>query len=55
MILSLGIYDDDPEVVTLSRSDFQQQVTDSGDFWFINFYSTFCSHCHDLAPTVSTL
>ncbi|KAI6174875.1 DnaJ-like protein subfamily C member 10 [Aphelenchoides bicaudatus] len=46
-----GIYDDDPEIVTLSRQDFQQKVVDSSDVWFINFYSTFCSHCHDLAPT----
>ena len=21
--------------------------------WFVNFYSTQCSHCHDLAPIVS--
>uniref|UniRef100_A0A0N4ZFY1 DnaJ homolog subfamily C member 10 n=1 Tax=Parastrongyloides trichosuri TaxID=131310 RepID=A0A0N4ZFY1_PARTI len=46
-----GIYDDDIEIVTLSHSDFQQSVIDSGEIWFINFYSTFCSHCHDLAPT----
>ncbi|CEF68202.1 Dnajc10 protein [Strongyloides ratti] len=46
-----GIYDDDVEIVTLSHSDFQQSVIDSGEIWFVNFYSTFCSHCHDLAPT----
>ncbi|CAD5206006.1 unnamed protein product [Bursaphelenchus okinawaensis] len=46
-----GIYDDDPEIVTLNRNDFQQKVSSSGDLWFINFYSTFCSHCHELAPT----
>lgn len=41
------------EIVTLSRTDFQEEVTYSSDFWFINFYSTFCSHCHALAPTVN--
>uniref|UniRef100_A0A0K0FXH9 DnaJ homolog subfamily C member 10 n=1 Tax=Strongyloides venezuelensis TaxID=75913 RepID=A0A0K0FXH9_STRVS len=46
-----GIYDDDVEIVTLAHSDFQQSVIDSGEIWFVNFYSTFCSHCHDLAPT----
>jgi len=48
---NFGIYDDDVEIVTLSRADFQQNVIDSGDLWFVNFYSTYCSHCHELAPT----
>uniref|UniRef100_H2YBN2 DnaJ homolog subfamily C member 10 n=1 Tax=Ciona savignyi TaxID=51511 RepID=H2YBN2_CIOSA len=45
-----GIYDDDPEVVTLDGSDFDAAVK-SGEVWFVNFYSPRCSHCHDLAPT----
>lgn len=45
-----GIYDDDPEIITLSYSDFEVSVEGSEDIWFINFYSPFCSHCHDLAP-----
>lgn len=47
-----GIYDDDAEIVTLNRADFQRLVTQTGEMWFINFYSTYCSHCHQLAPTV---
>ncbi|KAK3756722.1 hypothetical protein RRG08_018446 [Elysia crispata] len=46
-----GIYDDDPEIITLSRVDFEQSVEGTGELWFINYYSTHCSHCHDLAPT----
>uniref|UniRef100_A0A670HWW3 DnaJ homolog subfamily C member 10 n=1 Tax=Podarcis muralis TaxID=64176 RepID=A0A670HWW3_PODMU len=45
-----GIYDDDPEIITLDRGEFDAAVT-SGELWFINFYSPRCSHCHDLAPT----
>ncbi|XP_018415010.1 PREDICTED: dnaJ homolog subfamily C member 10 [Nanorana parkeri] len=45
-----GIYDDDPEIVTLDRGEFDGAVN-SGELWFINFYSPRCSHCHDLAPT----
>ncbi|XP_077304256.1 dnaJ homolog subfamily C member 10 [Lithobates pipiens] len=45
-----GIYDDDPEVITLDRGEFDGAIN-SGELWFINFYSPRCSHCHDLAPT----
>ncbi|VDO71546.1 unnamed protein product [Heligmosomoides polygyrus] len=48
---NFGIYDDDAEIVTLNRADFQRLVTQTGEMWFINFYSTYCSHCHQLAPT----
>ncbi|KHJ92232.1 hypothetical protein OESDEN_07886, partial [Oesophagostomum dentatum] len=48
---NFGIYDDDPEIITLNRADFQRQVSEFNEMWFINFYSTFCSHCHQLAPT----
>ncbi|XP_020663430.3 dnaJ homolog subfamily C member 10 isoform X1 [Pogona vitticeps] len=45
-----GIYDDDPEIITLDRREFDAAVS-SGELWFVNFYSPRCSHCHDLAPT----
>ncbi|XP_065332909.1 dnaJ homolog subfamily C member 10-like [Cloeon dipterum] len=48
---NFGIYDDDPEIVTLNRAEFEQTVETGGDVWFINFYSAMCSHCHQLAPT----
>lgn len=46
-----GIYDDDPEIITLTKDDFVQTVLESEDLWFVNFYSPQCSHCHHLAPT----
>lgn len=45
-----GLYDEDPEIVTLSKSDFEQSVFGE-DIWLVNFYSPRCHHCHDLAPT----
>nr|QCY50099.1 DNAJC10 [Apostichopus japonicus] len=45
-----GLYDEDPEVVTLSKTDFEQSVFGE-DIWLVNFYSPRCHHCHDLAPT----
>ncbi|KAM7338741.1 hypothetical protein ACRRTK_002225 [Alexandromys fortis] len=44
-----GTYDDDPEMITLERREFDGAVN-SGELWFVNFYSPGCSHCHDLAP-----
>ena len=45
-----GLYDDDPEIVTLSYNDFRRSVMDTYQMWFVNFYSPQCGHCHDLAP-----
>ncbi|XP_069465703.1 dnaJ homolog subfamily C member 10 [Ambystoma mexicanum] len=45
-----GIYDDDLEIITLDFGEFDAAVN-SGELWFVNFYSPRCSHCHDLAPT----
>ncbi|XP_067843783.1 dnaJ homolog subfamily C member 10 isoform X2 [Heptranchias perlo] len=45
-----GIYDEDVEIITLDKGDFDAAVT-SGELWFVNFYFPRCSHCHDLAPT----
>ncbi|XP_048390279.1 dnaJ homolog subfamily C member 10 isoform X3 [Stegostoma tigrinum] len=45
-----GIYDDDVEIITLDKGDFDAAIT-SGELWFVNFYFPRCSHCHDLAPT----
>ncbi|XP_029461795.1 dnaJ homolog subfamily C member 10 isoform X2 [Rhinatrema bivittatum] len=45
-----GIYDDDLEIITLDRGEFDAAVN-SGELWFVNFYSPRCSHCHELAPT----
>ncbi|KAF4519513.1 hypothetical protein B566_EDAN010698 [Ephemera danica] len=48
---NFGIYDDDPEIITLGRAEFEQSVrSEGGEAWFVNFYSAMCSHCHHLAP-----
>ncbi|KAJ3650312.1 hypothetical protein Zmor_022007 [Zophobas morio] len=46
-----GIYDDDPLIVTLSRADYEVNILDDSQAWFVNFYSPNCHHCHELAPT----
>ncbi|XP_012286037.1 dnaJ homolog subfamily C member 10 [Orussus abietinus] len=47
---NFGIYDDDPEIVTLNKNDYYDNVLNSDKMWLVNFYSPMCSHCHHLAP-----
>ncbi|KAK0078935.1 hypothetical protein PV325_001923 [Microctonus aethiopoides] len=47
---NFGIYDDDPQVVTLNTNDYDDNVINSEKIWIINFYSPMCSHCRHLAP-----
>lgn len=44
------MYDDDPQIVTLNRNDYHDNVVNSEKVWMINFYSAMCGHCHHLAP-----
>ncbi|XP_011310847.1 dnaJ homolog subfamily C member 10-like [Fopius arisanus] len=48
---NFGIYDDDPQVVTLNKNDYHDNVINSEKIWMINFYSPMCSHCRTLAPS----
>lgn len=45
-----GLYDDDPLIVTLSKADYEVNILDPTQAWFVNFYSPHCHHCHTLAP-----
>ncbi|XP_014614550.1 PREDICTED: dnaJ homolog subfamily C member 10-like [Polistes canadensis] len=47
---NFGIYDDDPQVVTLNRNDYFENVFNSEKMWLVNFYSPMCHFCHHLAP-----
>lgn len=45
-----GLYDDDDEIHQFENNEFDF-VEKGDDIYFVNFYSTMCSHCHTLAPT----
>ncbi|XP_040574574.1 dnaJ homolog subfamily C member 10 [Lepeophtheirus salmonis] len=45
-----GLYDNDELVITLDFNDFRRSVSDTYDYWFINFYNPQCVHCREIAP-----
>ncbi|KAI4502464.1 hypothetical protein M0802_002376 [Mischocyttarus mexicanus] len=47
---NFGLYDDNPQVVTLNRNDYFENVFNSEKMWLVNFYSSMCNFCHHLAP-----
>lgn len=38
------------DVVTLTDSNFDELVLNSGDVWLVEFYAPWCGHCKALAP-----
>lgn len=38
------------DVVTLSEDDFADQVVNSNELWFVEFYAPWCGHCKNLKP-----
>lgn len=41
---------DGTEVVTLTDSNWSEQVTGSQDLWLVEFYAPWCGHCKNLKP-----
>eukprot|EP00882_Tetradesmus_deserticola_P001203 GHRQ01001301.1.p1 GENE.GHRQ01001301.1~~GHRQ01001301.1.p1 ORF type:complete len:457 (+),score=199.58 GHRQ01001301.1:162-1532(+) len=45
-----GFYDG-TDVVTLTDGNFEDEVMQSDDIWFVEFYAPWCGHCKSLKPT----
>lgn len=41
---------DAKDVVTLTDSNFEDEVLESEDMWLVAFYAPWCGHCKNLAP-----
>lgn len=44
------LYSSDPQVECLQGSKVTERVTNSERCWAVEFYSSWCGHCHNFAP-----
>ena len=45
------LYSSDDQVECLQGSQVSRRVTNSRHCWAVEFYSSWCGHCHNFAPT----
>nr|XP_039269923.1 sulfhydryl oxidase 1-like [Styela clava] len=48
---AVGLYGTEDNVTILTASSFEETVFDSPYIWIIEFYSSWCGHCQEFAPT----
>jgi protein disulfide-isomerase A6 len=45
-----AFYDGTGDVVKLTGDNFKEEVTESSDFWLVEFFAPWCGHCKKLTP-----
>jgi len=46
-----GLYDANDAVIELNSQNFESTVTGKPYAWMVEFYASWCGHCHNFAPT----
>ena len=46
-----ALYSSDDPIVCLEGDEISKLVTNSETCWAVEFYSSWCGHCHHFAPT----
>ena len=50
-----GLYNSSDPIVQLSTLDFKRTILATSNAWLVEFYSSWCGHCIDFAPTFKAL
>jgi len=53
--LASALYGSDSKVVKLTADNFRNQVINSKELWFVEFYAPWCGHCQRLVPEYEKL
>jgi len=48
--MTYSLYNSNSNVIKLTTSNFQKEVINGSDMWFVEFYAPWCGHCQRLAP-----
>jgi len=51
MVESMKLYKDTDPIVQMTVVDFKTTIVETSNAWLIEFYSSWCGHCIDFAPT----
>jgi thiol oxidase len=47
----MKLYKDTDPIVQMTVVDFKTTILETSNAWLIEFYSSWCGHCIDFAPT----
>lgn len=55
LISGNGLYGEEDRIVILNVTNFKSKVYKTNNAWLVEFYNSWCGHCHNFAPIWKSL